>query len=155
MTLPTGRTLEIKIPAGIEDGKQIRLKGQGQPAPTGGTPGDAIVTVHIAKHKIFAVDGRDLRVDLPVTLYEAVLGAKINVPTLDGMIELSLPAGQRSGRTLRLRGKGLPAANGQPAGDLLITPRVTLPDTRDENLVSLMETWEKEKPYNPRSGMDS
>lgn len=154
VTLPTGRTLEIKVPAGIEDGKQIRLKGQGQEAARG-TPGDAIVTVHIAKHKLFTVDGRDLRVDLPVTLYEAVLGAKINVPTLDGMIELALPAGKRSGRTLRLRGKGLPAAGGQPAGDLLITPRIVLPDTIDPALSALMHDWAENKTYEPRGGLES
>jgi DnaJ-class molecular chaperone len=155
VTLPTGRTLEIKVPAGIEDGKQIRLKGQGQPSPLGGTPGDAIVTIHIGKHKVFHVDGRDLRIDLPVTLYEAVLGAKVNVPTLDGAIELSLPAGARAGRTLRLRGKGLPAANGLAAGDLLITPRVVLPEAPDEALEALMRTWEAEKPYNPRTALEA
>ena len=93
VTLPTGRTLDIKIPAGMEEGKQIRLKGQGQASVAGGPPGDALIAVHIAKHKLFAVDGRDLRVDLPVALYEAVLGAKLNVPTLDGMIELT-PSGR-------------------------------------------------------------
>ncbi|MDX7951895.1 DnaJ C-terminal domain-containing protein [Lichenihabitans sp. Uapishka_5] len=154
VTLPTGRTLEIKVPAGIEDGKQIRLKGQGQPSPTGGVPGDALVTVRIGKHKVFQVDGRDLRVDLPVTLYEAVLGAKVNVPTLDGAIELSLPPGARNGRTLRLRGKGLPAGGGQAAGDLLITPRIVLPDEADETLDGLMRGWESEKPYNPRTHFD-
>ncbi len=154
VTLPTGRTLEIKVPAGIEDGKQIRLKGQGQPSPSGATPGDALITVHIGKHKFFQVDGRDLRVDLPVTLYEAVLGAKVNVPTLDGAIELSLPAGARSGRTLRLRGKGLPAGNGLAAGDLLITPRIVLPEGSDEALEALMRTWEAEKPYNPRANIE-
>ena len=154
VTLPTGRTLEIKIPAGMEDGRQIRLKGQGQSVP-GGTPGDALVAVQIAKHKLFAVEGRDLRVDLPVTLYEAVNGAKINVPTLDGMIELSLPAGERSGRTLRLRGKGLPAANGNPAGDLLITPRIVLPEGSDAALSALMRDWEENKRYDPRVGIES
>ncbi len=108
--LPTDRTLEVSVPAGIEDGKQIRLKGQGHPSPFGGEPGDALVTVKIAKHAYLRVDGRDLRLDLPLTLYEAVLGAKVNVPTLDGMVELNVPAGSNGGRTLRLRGKGLPNA---------------------------------------------
>jgi DnaJ-class molecular chaperone len=139
----------------MEDGKQIRLKGQGHASPNGGTPGDALITVNVARHKVFGVDGRDLRIDLPVTLHEAVLGAKVNVPTLDGLIELSLPAGQRSGRTLRLRGRGLPAGNGQPAGDLLITPRIVLPEGADEDLEELMRKWRDEKPYNPRSGMEA
>jgi DnaJ-class molecular chaperone len=154
VTLPTGRTLDIKVPAGMEDGKSIRLKGQGQPSPMGGPPGDALVTVHIARHKLFHVEGRDLRLDLPVTLYEAVLGAKVEVPTLDGAIELTLPAGARNGRTLRLRGKGLPAGNGQAAGDLLITPRITLPEGHDEALEALMREWQAGKPYNPRTGFE-
>lgn len=151
--LPNGRTLDVTIPAGIEDGKQIRLKGQGQSAP-GGTPGDALITVAIAKHKIFAVDGRDLRIDLSVTLYEAVLGAKVKVPTLDGMVELSLPPGQRSSRTFRLRGKGLPAVNALPAGDLLVTPRVILPEEPDAALAVLMRDWQDNKPYDPRVGTE-
>ena len=148
VTLPTGRTLEVKVPAGIEEGRQIRLKGQGHQI-SGGSPGDALVSVHIAKDKAFMVDGRDLRLELPITLYEAVLGAKVNVPTLDGIIELTLPPGQR-GRTLRLRGKGLPAANGQPAGDLMVVPRVVLPEQPSQDLTDLMRIWESEKPYNPR-----
>ena len=108
----------------------------------------------VAKHKLFQLDGRDLRIDLPVTLYEAVLGAKVNVPTLDGAIELSIPAGQRGGRTLRLRGKGLPAGNGQPAGDLLITPRIALPEAADTDLEALMVSWRDGKPYNPRGGLE-
>ena len=112
--MPTGRTLEVSVPAGIEDGKQIRLKRQGQQSPLGGEPGDAMVTVQIAKHPYFRVEGHDLRLDLPVTLYEAVLGAKVNAPTLDGTVELTVPPGSNGGRTLRLRGKGLPNPQGRP-----------------------------------------
>lgn len=149
VTLPTGRTLEVSVPAGMEDGKQIRLKGQGHPSPFGGEAGDALVTVKIAKHAYLRVDGRDLRLDLPLTLYEAVLGAKVNVPTLDGMVELNVPAGSNGGRTLRLRGKGLPNAQGG-AGDLLVTLRIMLPDEPDADLVSLMREWQTQKPYDPR-----
>jgi DnaJ-class molecular chaperone len=152
VTLPTGRNLEVKVPAGIEDGKQIRLKGQGQPSPWRGEPGDAWVTVHIAKHPYFRVEGRDLRLDLPVTLYEAVNGAKVNAPTLEGMVEITVPPRSSGGRTLRLRGKGLPAAQG-PAGDLLVSLRIVLPDDADPELVNLMRKWEAQKPYNPRAGM--
>ena len=152
VSLPTGRTLEVKVPAGIEDGKQIRLKGQGQPSPFGGDPGDAWVTVHIAKHPYFRVEGRDLRLDLPVTLYEAVCGAKVNTPTLEGSVELTIPPGSNGGRTLRLRGKGLPGAGGPP-GDLLVTLKIVLPDDVDPELVGLMRKWEVQKPYNPRAGM--
>lgn len=152
VALATGRTLEVKVPAGIEDGKQIRLKGQGQPSPFGGDPGDAWVTVHIAKHPYFRAEGRDLRLDLPITLYEAVSGAKVNTPTLEGSVELTIPPGSNGGRTLRLRGKGLPAAGGPP-GDLLVTLKIVLPDEVDPELVSLMRKWEAQKPYNPRAGM--
>ncbi|SFK46484.1 DnaJ C-terminal domain-containing protein [Methylocapsa palsarum] len=150
VSLPTGRTLEVSVPAGIEDGRQIRLKRQGQPGASNGEPGDAIVTVRIGKHPFFRVEGRDLRLDLPVTLYEAVLGAKVSAPTLDGAVELAIPAGSNGGRTLRLRGKGLP---GSPAGDLLITLRIVLPDEQDSELLALMRRWEAQKPYNPRGDM--
>ena len=97
VTLPDGRTLEVSVPAGIEDGKQIRLKRQGQPSPLGGDPGDAMVTVQIAKHPYFRVEGRDLRLDLPVTLYEAILGTKVNAPTLEGTVELTVPPARMAG----------------------------------------------------------
>jgi DnaJ-class molecular chaperone len=152
VALSTGRILEVTVPAGIEEGKQIRLKGQGQPSPWGGDPGDAWVTVHIAKHPYFRVEGRDLRLDLPVTLYEAVNGAKVNAPTLEGTVEITVPPRSNGGRVLRLRGKGLPGAQG-PAGDLLVSLKIVLPDEQDPELVNLMRKWEAQKPYNPRAGM--
>ncbi len=106
-------------------GQQIRLKGQGWAGPSG-RAGDAIITVTVAPHPVFKPDGADLRLDLPVTLYEAVLGGKVRVPTLDGAVELAIPAGTNSGRTFRLKGKGLAAKSGK--GDLLATVRVVLPD---------------------------
>ncbi len=149
VTLPTDRTLEVSVPPGIEDGKQIRLKGQGHPSPFGGDPGDALITVKISKHAYLRPDGRDLRLDLPITLYEAVLGGKVNVPTLDSQVELNVPAGSNGGRTLRLRGKGLPNPGGTP-GDLLVTLRIVLPDEPDADLISLMREWQAQKPYDPR-----
>jgi len=148
--LPSGKRLEVAIPAGIEEGQQIRLKGQGEPGALGGQPGDAIVTVHIGKHPHLRVDGRDLRLDLPITLYEAVLGGKVEAPTLDGNVELTIPKHSNGGRTLRLRGKGLPAGGGKPAGDLLVSLRVVLPDGADGELDSLAERLRAEKPYDPR-----
>jgi DnaJ-class molecular chaperone len=152
VTLPIGRKLEVTIPAGIEDGKHIRLKGQGQASAFGGEAGDALVTVKIAKHPFLRIDGNDLRLDLPLTLYEAVLGAKVNVPTLDGKVELNIPAGSNGGRTLRLRGKGLPVAKGGN-GDLLVSLRVVLPDEQDPALVALMREWQTRKPYDPRKDL--
>src|SRR5919206_3604337 len=120
--LPTGKELNVKIPAGVAAGQQIRLKGQGETAP-GHRPGDVLITVSIAPHPFFKVDGSDLRVDLPITLYEAVLGAKVRVPTLGGAVDLSIPKNTSSGRTFRLKGRGLPKAGGG-AGDLYFTTRI-------------------------------
>ncbi len=132
---------------------KIRLKGQGYASPVGGEAGDAMVTVQIAKAPpISRWRGRDLRLDLPVTLYEAVLGAKVNVPTLNGAVELAVPAGSSGGRTLRLRGKGLPNAQGG-AGDLFVTLRIVLPETADPELTALMRKWEADKRYDPRKDL--
>ena len=153
--MPTGRTLEIKIPAGIENGKQIRLRGQGHPSPFGGAQaGDAIITIHILPHPFFKLDGRNIRIDLPVTLYEAVLGGPVDVPTLDGRVELKLPPGTNSGRTLRLRGKGLPAtASAKEPGDLYVTVRIMLPEGENAALTEMMKQWRDDKPYAPRKGL--
>ncbi len=148
--LPTGKEMDVKIPAGLGDGKQIRLKGQGLTGP--GFAGDALITVHIAKHPYFEVDGRDLRLDLPVTLYEAVLGGKVRVPTLDGAVELALPAGTNGGRTFRLKGKGLPDGAGH-TGDLLATVRLVLPERSDAELQALMRKWADGHTYDPRKDL--
>ena len=153
VALPTGRTLDATVPAGIEEGKSIRLRGQGHAGQRGGSAGDVIVTIRYAPHPVFKVEGRDLRLDLPVTLYEAVLGGKVRVPTLGGEVEMSIAPGMSGGRVLRLRGKGMPAAAGQPAGDLLATIRIVLPDGADPELTELMRKWRDHKPYDPRSGI--
>jgi len=149
--LPNGKELNVKIPAGVVAGQQIRLKGQGETAP-GHRPGDLLITISIAPHAFFKVDGSDLRVDLPITLYEAVLGAKVRVPTLSGAVELSIPKNTSSGRTFRLKGKGLPKAGGA-SGDLYFITRIMLPDGNDAELEALMEKWRDGHPYNPRSDL--
>jgi DnaJ-class molecular chaperone len=149
--LPTGKELNVKIPAGVVAGQQIRLKGQGETAP-GHRPGDLLITVSIAPHAFFKVEGSDLRVDLPVTLYEAVLGGKVRVPTLGGAVELSIPKNTSSGRTFRLKGKGLPRATGS-TGDLFVTARIMLPDGNDAELEALMQKWRDSHTYNPRSDL--
>jgi DnaJ-class molecular chaperone len=151
VALPTGKSLDVDIPVGIEDGKQIRLRGQGGPGARNGPAGDAIVSVHYAPHPLFKVEGRDLRLDFPITLYEAVLGAKVRLPTLDGAVEIAIPAGTSSGRVLRLRGKGLPAAGDLGQGDLLASLRIALPPGEDPELRELMREWRDEKPYDPRA----
>jgi DnaJ-class molecular chaperone len=148
--LPTGKELNVKVPAGITSGQQIRLKGQGDTAP-GHPPGDLLITVAIAPHAFFKADGADLRIDLPITLYEAVLGGKVRVPTIGSAVELSIPKNTSSGRTFRLRGKGLPKSGG--AGDLFVTIRIALPDGNDAELEALMKKWRDHHSYNPRSGM--
>ena len=149
--LPTGKELNVKIPPGVAAGQQIRLKGQGETAP-GHPPGDLLITVSIAPHPFFKVDGSDLRVDLPITLYEAVLGGKVRVPTLGGAVELSIPKNTSSGRTFRLKGKGLPKAAGS-TGDLFVTARIMLPDGNDAELEALMQKWRDGHTYNPRSDL--
>jgi DnaJ-class molecular chaperone len=148
--LPSGKELNVKIPAGVTAGQQIRLKGQGETAP-GHRPGDVLITVSIAPHPYFKVDGSDLRVDLPITLYEAVLGGKVRVPTLGGAVELSVPKNTSSGRTFRLKGKGLPKSGG--TGDLFVTTKIILPDGNDSDLEQLMQKWRDGHPYNPRSDL--
>lgn len=149
--LPTGKELNVRIPAGVSAGQQIRLKGQGETAP-GHPPGDLLITVSIAPHPFFKIDGNDLRLELPITLYEAVLGGKVRVPTLTGAIELSIPKNTSSGRIFRLKGKGVPKAGS--AGDLFVTTRIVLPDGNDAELEALMEKWQKTRPYHPRSDLD-
>ena len=153
--LPPGKTLDVAIPAGVEDGKQIRLRGQGRPGARSAPAGDAIVTIHYAPHPLFKVEGRDLKLDLPITLYEAVLGAKVRTPTLSGEVEIAIPPGTSSGRVLRLRGKGLPASGEAPAGDLLATLRIAMPAQEDADLAALMRRWRDEKPYDPRAGLSA
>jgi DnaJ-class molecular chaperone len=147
--LPTGKDLEVKLPAGLTDGQQIRLKGQGMAGPGG--MGDVIITVTVGRHPVFERDGANLRLDLPVTLYEAVLGGKVRVPTLDGAVELAIPAGTNSGRTFRLKGKGLPGKGEK--GDLLATVRIMLPDRKDADLDELMRKWRDQHAYDPRKDL--
>jgi len=149
--LPNGKELDVKIPAGVVAGQQIRLRGQGETAP-GHKPGDLLITISIAPHPFFKVDGSDIRLELPITLYEAVLGARVRVPTLGSAVELSIPKNTSSGRTFRLRGKGLPKT-GSASGDLFVTTRIMLPDGNDSELEALMQKWRDTHPYNPRSDL--
>jgi DnaJ-class molecular chaperone len=149
--LPTGKDVEVKIPAGLTSGQSIRLKGQGWPT-AGGKAGDALITVHVAPHPLFEPDGADLRLDLPITLYEATLGGKVRVPTLDGAVELAIPSGTNSGRTFRLKGKGLKSKSA--AGDLLATVRIMLPEHIDDEFRELMRQWREDRPYDPRRDIE-
>ena len=145
LRLPTNKIVSVKLPDNVEDGQQIRLKGQGTPSPMGGEAGDALVTVKFERHKLFRRDGADLRVDVPITLYEAVLGGKVRVPTLDGSAELTLPANINTAKALRLKGKGL-----HGNGDLYASLKIVLPENGDPDLESLMRFWRDQKPYKVR-----
>lgn len=153
LNLSNGKNLDVKIPANVEEGKQIRLKGQGLAGPNGGESGDLLITVKYAPHPLFKLDGKDLRVDLPVTLYEAALGGAVTVPTLTGSVEINLPPHTNGGKTMRLRGKGLPNGKGQ-AGDMLVTIRLVMPDATDPAFEALMQKWRAEKPYEPRKSFE-
>jgi DnaJ-class molecular chaperone len=145
--LGDGKTIDLKLPKGVEDGTRIRLAGKGQPGP-GGT-GDAMVTVSIAPHPFFTREGNDIRLRLPVTLKEAVLGAKVKVPTPEGPVMMTIPKGSTSGRVLRIKGRGFTAKSGA-RGDELVTLEVDLP-SGDRDLESFAEKWSGGG--NPRSNL--
>jgi DnaJ-class molecular chaperone len=148
--LPTGRTVDVAVPPGTRSGQSIRLKGQGRPGILGGAAGDALVTVEFVPHPLFRAEGEHLRGEVSVTLDEAVLGAKIRVPTLDGSVTLTVPPNSSAGRALRLKGKGLPRP-GSGRGDLLVTLRIVLPENGDPELQALMRRWRESHRYKARS----
>jgi len=152
ITLPDGRKLKITIPKGTEDGKTLRLKGQGQAGLGGAQAGDAQCKIKIRPHAHFTRKGRDVHLDLPVTLGEAINGAKINVPTMDGVVALKIPEGSNTGTSLRLKGKGVPGG-GDFRGDQYVTLKVVLPDAPDHDLRKALEKWEKRNRYDPRAKM--
>jgi len=141
-----GRTVDITIPKGAEEGQVLRLKGQGAPGRAGA--GDALIELKIAPHPVFRRDGANLVMDLPISVPDAVLGAKVEAPTPDGSVKVTVAPASNSGATLRLKGKGLPA--GGRRGDLLVRLVVTLPDKIDEDLRRFAEAWRSERPYTPR-----
>jgi DnaJ-class molecular chaperone len=151
--LPESRDVDVRIPVGTKDGQQIRLKGQGGPGAAGGPPGDVLLTMSVAPHPYYTRDGDNLRMELPITLQEAVLGGKVPVPTLTGTVELTVPPNSNSGSTLRLKGKGIPgrgtSGGGEPAGDLYVKLVVTLPEKADEALKDFVSKWDKK--YDPRA----
>lgn len=147
ITLPGGSTLDVRIPPGIRDGQTLRLKGKGPKA--GNRAADALVTINVLPHKDFSLRGDDLYYDLSVSLSEAVLGGKVEVPTPSGRVSLTIPPGSNSGTTLRLKGKGMPK-KGKGHGDQYVKLRVVLPDDKDGALKSFVTDWSKTHGYNPR-----
>ncbi len=151
ITLPGGGDLEVKIPKGVADGQTLRLRGKGGPGHDGGAAGDAYVTLTIRPHPVFSREGDDIAMILPITLDEAVLGAKIEVPTIAGAVMVTVPKGASSGQVLRLRGRGIEAVG--RAGDQRIELKITMPKTVDEDLARFMTEWRETHRYDPRKGV--
>ncbi|OHB84790.1 MAG: hypothetical protein A2V98_08715 [Planctomycetes bacterium RBG_16_64_12] len=145
-------TMTVKIPPGIEDGKKIRLRGQGEPAPAGGTPGDLLLTVRVAPHACFERRGNHLHVKVPVTLSEAALGSKIDLPTPRGTVLLRIPAGTSSGAKLRVKGHGVTPRNGPP-GDLLAEVQIVLPEKLDDASREMFRQLDQHYSQNPRANL--
>ena len=152
ITLPEGRSLDVAIPAGLTDGQTLRLRGQGQAGWNGGPPGDVLIEVTVSPHSDFRRDGDDIHLDLPVTAAEAILGAKVAVPTLTGPVNLTIPARSDAGRKLRLRGRGVPAHAGRPAGDLYVTLTLVT-GTPDAELETALRAWMDRHPEDPRAAL--
>jgi DnaJ-class molecular chaperone len=148
--LGEGGTLDITIPSGVRNGQTLRLRGKGEAGLGGEEPGDALIEIEIAPHPFFVRDGDDIRVELPVSLSEAVLGGKVRVPTPSGAVSATIPAWSNTGRQLRLKGKGVPKKSGTP-GDLYVTLRVVLPEKPDDKLKAFVERWDEGRAPNPRA----
>mgnify|MGYP002631142158 CR=1 FL=1 len=154
VTMPDGKTLDITIPTGHRDGQILRLRGKGMPGLGGGSAGDAHVEVHVKPHRTFRRRGGDILVELPIALNEAVLGAKVHVPTAQGSVSMTIPPGSNTGDTLRIKGKGVAAHGKHAAGDQLVTLSVVLPKKTDAKLGAFLEEWAKDHRYDPRQGME-
>ena len=152
ITLPDGGAIEVQIPQGSADGRRLRLRGKGGVGLGDGPPGDAYVTLSVRPHPHFRRDGDDILIDLPITIDEAVLGGKIEVPTIDGVVNLTVPKGVSSGRVLRLRGRGVQRPDAKP-GDQLVELRIVLPSEIGDELGAFLQDWRKSHPYHPRKGL--
>jgi DnaJ-class molecular chaperone len=153
ITLPDGATLDVTIPPGTEDGQILRLRGKGGEGVGGGPPGDALIAIEVRQHPFFTRKGNDIEVELPVTLAEAVLGGKLDVPTPTGPVRMSVPKGSNTGTRLRLKGKGV-AMPGGGHGDEYVTLKVVLPEGHDEALEEFVRGWQAGKEHNPREHME-
>lgn len=153
ITLPEGKTLQVKIPQGAEDRQMLRLKGQGMPGYGGGPAGDAYIELHVEPHRFFQRKDDNIHLEVPVTLKEAMLGAQIEVPTITGPVKLTVPKGSNTGTTLRLRDKGVRNRKSGELGHQLVTLKVVLPVTEEPALNEFLETWQPTSPQNPRREM--
>ena len=150
LSLAPEEWLDVTIPAGVEDGQVLRLRGKGGPGFGGGTSGDALIEVHVAAHPLFRRDGDNVLLELPVSLAEAVLGARVSVPTVTGPVTMTIPTGSDTGRQLRLRGKGIQKKS---PGDEIVTLKVFIGPSSDPELAAFLEKWGPQHPFDPREGM--
>lgn len=149
--LPEGETLDINVPSGVVQGQVLRLKSKGGPGVGRGQPGDALIELKIRPHPFFEREGDDIVLDLPIALYEAVLGAKVEAPTINGRVSLTVPKGASSGQLLRLRAKGVRNAQTGNTGDQLVKLCIVMPQRIDRELFDFMEGWSELHPYDPRA----
>lgn len=154
IALPDGSSLDLKIPPGAHDGQILRMKGKGQPGIGGGPPGDALVEVAVQPHPLFTRDGDDIRLELPISLTEAVLGGRVTVPTPAGPVAMTVPKGSNTGSVLRLKGKGAARPDGG-RGDEYVTLKVVLPPSGDPALEAFARDWAAGKAHDPRQGMEA
>ena len=148
ITLPEGGSLELAIPAGVEDGQVLRLRGKGAPSPGDGEAGDALVEISVNPHRFFTRQGDDIHLDLPITLTEAVLGGQVKAPTPTGSVLLTVPKGSNTGAVLRLKGKGVARPGGR--GDELVTLKVMTPTKPNPELEAFLANWKPGPEYDPR-----
>lgn len=151
VSLPDGSSLDVTIPAGIGDGETMRLRGKGGEGVGEGAPGDALIEVSVRPHPLFAREGDDIVVEIPIAIDEAVLGAKVEVPTISGDVRMTVPAGSSSGDVLRLRGRGV-TAKGRPAGNQRVVLKIVVPKEPDEPLRKAMEAFRERRRGDPRAG---
>ena len=150
--MPDGKGIEISIPPGLKDGQTLRLRGKGGPGLGQGPAGDAFVTIGVRPHPVFRRDENDIELELPITFDEAVLGARIEVPTISGTVSMKVPKGSSSGHRLRLKGKGIDIGKGT-AGDQFVRLRIVLPDGLDEQMEELAERWRGQAGFDPRKAV--
>ena len=148
--LSDGRTIDIQVPAGTEEGQTLRLRGQGNEGTGGAAKGDVLVEIGVRPHPFFRRDGNDIQLELPITIQEAILGGKVDVPTIAGSVRLTIPEGASSGRVLRLKGKGVAGR-----GDQLVTLKIVMPEKIDEQLKTAVRAWSEAHPYDPRGNLHS
>lgn len=148
---PDNETLDISVPSGVETGQTLRLKHKGGPGAGRGEPGDALIELRVQPHPLFGRDGDNITLEVPVSLDEAVLGARVEVPTIGGRVTVAVPKGASSGQVLRLRGKGIKNSRTGAHGDQLITLKIVLPAQIDSELEHLIRDWTRKHPYDPRS----